>query len=1164
MKVKLPYLFICILSLFAVTTVKAQQYQHLTVSAGYNADIVANGPGSATLSTTAAADDANYSFMSTDFQPTAAPGPAYALPANGLVTSAVTTGLTYQMAPFSGNNSLRIPTTNTSGTLTISNAVQASKLFLLATTGSGSATITTTITFTDNTTQSVSGTLVPDWFFSTAQPVALSGFGRVNRLTNAMENPAGDPRLYQMMIVIAAANQAKVIQSIQVTKTSTAAGILNLMAISAEVSPTCLPPSTLTATSGATSGTVTWIAPPTAPSGGFDYYFSTSATAPIATTPPTNTLPATQTSITFNSLPTGVQHYFWIRSNCGTGDLGGWQPATFTTGQMSFTYTSGDIPTLYNTNPTTTSTTTCPATLSINVPLGYQIASANVTYNMTAAGGTFMDEQMSIIRCVTNNQLEASVAAGVGGSAGTYTFTRALTIANGLAGTVEFEMRAFRVWGGSGCTTNNSKVDNNTWKITIVYAPIPCTPLANPTVTDQSACPATTIGGLVASGVPGAFINWYTDPSGGTPLASATAVVTDTYYVSQATSATCESSRVPVEVTVSNILPPTTTAQTLCAGNTVANLQATGDTGATFKWYTASTGGAPLAPATELTAGPYFVSQTVAGCESLRTESLITLTVTPAPTAQPQAVCSGSTIADLEITGTTGTIKWYAGPTGGDELSTSLFVSAGSYYVTQTIAGCESARTTIAVTINTTPVPGVASQLVCPGATIADLEATAATGATLHWYQGMAEVEEDHVIGEGPYYVSQILNNCESSKVQVTINIYTVPVPETSEEQLFCTPSTIADLFAEAVPGGTINWYETMDDETPLDEEAVISTGSYFVSQSHEGCESARTEVVVTIGSLPAPESENQTFCPGHFAGELEATGVEGATFNWYETNDTEEEPLTEDTELTAGSYFVSQVLNGCESERAEISVSISITPVPATETNNPMCAGSTIEDLFIISEEGAIVNWYLTEDGTEPLAEGTELEAGTYYASQTINGCESERNDTNVTINALPGSPSGSENQEFTTGETVADLIIGVAVGAEVNWYIMNEEEVLVSISNETELVDGMTYYVSQTIEGCESTTRGITVEEILGTVKFDKGVFSVHPNPAETNITISANENIAEINIYTLLGQKVLSQKTNGLTAEINISALAKGNYILQAILLNGKISTAKMIKQ
>lgn len=942
MKIKLPTFVLGCISIFSFNSLSAQDYQHLTVGSGYNADIVANGVGLSALSTTFAADNANFAFMSNDFQPTAAAPPAYALPVSGSISSAATAGLSFQMAPFSGNNSLRIPTTGTSGTLNITNGVHATKLYILATSGSGTSTITTVVNFTDDTFQTITGSTVPDWYNSTLLPVAISGFGRVNTTNNVLENPAGNPRLYQLMLEISPANQTKTIESIQFTKTSAAEGVLNVMGITAEILPTCPSPNNLTATSTANSGTVNWVAPVVTPDEGYDYYMSTSSTAPTATTEPTGTTDAL--TVSFPGLPVGVQHYVWVRSNCGD-ETGVWKMATFTTGQISATYTTGDIPTLYNTTPTATSPNTCPATLSVAVPAGYQIASTSVSYTMTAIGSAWISEQNTLLTCTTTGIAETALTVGPDiDNAGTQAYTRSgLTIANGATGTVQFELKAWRQWGGSDCNTTYNKVNNNSWTVTVTY-------------------------------------------------------------------------------------------QAIC-----------------------------VEPA--------------------------------APLAANQTFCAGAQISDLDVTGEAGaTINWYADAVGGEPLEVSAVLETGSYFVSQTIGA-----------------------------------------------------------------------DCESDRAEIDITITNTPEPIAEEEQILCQGATVADLSAEGEEGAQLYWYEGPDGNDYLGETTELEAGSYFVSQVIEGCESARTEVNVMITVIAEPETnEEQPLCNGATVSDLWAEGVEGSTLNWYETMNAEEDPLSGEAELESGSYFVSQTVDGCESARVEVAVSIGLSPMPATETNNPMCAGSTIEDLFIIAEEGATVNWYDSEDGETPLAPGTELEAGTYYASQTIEGCESPRNDTHVTINPVPASPGGGSDQNFTTGETVASLMIEIMVGAEINWYVMNEEEELVSISSEAELTDGTTYYVTQTTEGCESEPHAITAHEELGLESFATQNLTVHPNPANSIITVSAGEVITDITFFNLLGQKVLQQTSAANAAEINISALPQGNYILQATSESGKVSTAKIIKQ
>src|SRR5690606_11899295 len=212
------------------------------------------------------------------------------------------------------------------------NQISAYRIFILGTSGNGAGTATGTINFTDGTSQTISNSNVPDWYNAT--PFAASGFGRVNRTTNAIQTPAGNPRLYQLEVAIEAANQSKLIESITVEKIS--GGFINVMAVSADVVPTCPSPTGMSAITTADGATVTWTAPLTIPDGGYDYYYSTDGIAPDENTDPEGN--TSDTSVELTGLNTGVTYYFWVRSNCETSNIGYWQMVTFTTGQLTVTY----------------------------------------------------------------------------------------------------------------------------------------------------------------------------------------------------------------------------------------------------------------------------------------------------------------------------------------------------------------------------------------------------------------------------------------------------------------------------------------------------------------------------------------------------------------------------------------------------------------------------------------------------------------------------------------------------------------------------------------------------------------------------------------------------------------------------------------------------------
>lgn len=102
-----------------------------------------------------------------------------------------------------------------------------------------------------------------------------------------------------------------------------------------------------------------------------------------------------------------------------------------------------------------------------------------------------------------------------------------------------------------------------------------------------------------------------------------------------------------VSATVYPVAPTSSSPQTFCSGATVAELVASGDGGATFKWYTASTGSSALSTTDVLSASnTYYASQTVNGVESALRSAGVSVTVNPAPTITTSGtlapVCSSS------------------------------------------------------------------------------------------------------------------------------------------------------------------------------------------------------------------------------------------------------------------------------------------------------------------------------------------------------------------------------------------------------------------------------------------------------------------------------------------------------------------------------------------
>jgi len=219
-------------------------------------------------------------------------------------------------------------------------------------------------------------------------------------------------------------------------------------------------------------------------------------------------------------------------------------------------------------------------------------------------------------------------------------------------------------------------------------------------ITTQRFCAGTspTVANLVV--LAGYNIRWYRVATGGTALPPATRLETGNYYVSS-TVGGCESMRRLVAVTVIPSTAPTASNQTFCATSNpvVGNLIVTGAAGATFKWYNVSSGGTALNAATPLVNGTYYVSQTIGTCESVRRAITVTLTVTTrANVATTQNFCASAspTVANLVVL-VGYNIRWYTVSSGGTALPPTTPLVTGNYFVSSTVAGCESLRRLVAV-----------------------------------------------------------------------------------------------------------------------------------------------------------------------------------------------------------------------------------------------------------------------------------------------------------------------------------------------------------------------------------------------------------------------------------------------------------------------------------
>ncbi|UUC45513.1 DUF7948 domain-containing protein [Flavobacterium cerinum] len=175
--------------------------------------------------------------------------------------------------------------------------------------------------------------------------------------------------------------------------------------------------------------------------------------------------------------------------------------------------------------------------------------------------------------------------------------------------------------------------------------------------------------------------------------------------------------------------------------------------------------------------------------------------------------------------------------------------------------------------------------------------------------------------------------------------------------------------------------------------------GSYTITWHYgSGTNSITQTQNVNITATPEPTASNpQSFCIQQNATIADIT-ISGQNILWYDNlngNIVNTGTLLQDNT----TYYASQTLNNCESSLIPITVSLVTTPLPNATTSQILCdnQNATLADIQIT---GNSIKWYDSSTGNTILPATTIIQNNTtYFATQTINGCEGPRIGIHVTL---------------------------------------------------------------------------------------------------------------------------------------------------------------------
>ena len=198
---------------------------------------------------------------------------------------------------------------------------------------------------------------------------------------------------------------------------------------------------------------------------------------------------------------------------------------------------------------------------------------------------------------------------------------------------------------------------------------------------------------------------------------------------------------------------------------------------------------------------------------------------------------------------------------------------------------------------------------------------------------------------------------------------------------------------------------------------AITATTTYPLSYSLPGTytlvwnyndgagNSINQSQIVIISTQPLPTATSpQTFCIQQNS-TINDIVITGQNVKWYDAL-TAGNLLQNTTPLQNGNtYYTSQTINGCESERTPVLINIQNTLAPTGSIKQSFCTGQN-PTLKTIEVVGTTIKWYDRPTLGNLLTDTTLLMDGKiYYASQTVNNCEST-NRLAVTVSLISSLP--------------------------------------------------------------------------------------------------------------------------------------------------------------
>ncbi|WP_018343888.1 Ig-like domain-containing protein, partial [Cytophaga aurantiaca] len=408
-------------------------------------------------------------------------------------------------------------------------------------------------------------------------------------------------------------------------------------------------------------------------------------------------------------------------------------------------------------------------------------------------------------------------------------------------------------------------------------------------------------------------------------------------------------------------------------------------------------------------------------------------------------------------------------------------------------------------------------------------------------------------------------NTCKAtSTFTVTVNAAPTAAITTTTPTTFCAGGSVV---LTASSGSSYKWMNGTTTITGATAQSYTATtaGSYTVEVTNaSNCKATSTATTVTVNATPTAAittTTATTFCAG---GSVVLTASSGSSYVW--KNGTTQVGTNQTyTATTAGSYTV-EVTNAGNCKATSTATKVSVNAAPAaTITANGSTSIPQGGSVVLTASSGSFYKWFKGSVQVGTAQTYTATDAGVYTVEVTnANNCSATSSGTNVNINS--NQPSVITITSPVANTTVQGTITiaadvtdpdGTIVAVEFldgNMVIGTSTTAPYSFdwNNPGQGTHVITVRVRDSNGGVTTSAPvTITAEAITTSVQSSNTLnANIYPNPSNGIVFIDSDTDLsgASCMLVDVMGNEhELSQTTNGLGAQVDVSNLSAGTYVL-----------------